>query len=131
MSTESELDRPDADIVAAWHRYQLTRHEEDFWAVDIFHNIVPKDPTRAWSLIIDLVAASPEESLGAIGAGPLEDFVVAHGNDWIDKIHTEARSNPAFRESISRIWINRGALSQEAEARLVALSEGRIQPLDP
>ena len=130
MTSESDASRSNAEIIAAWHRYQSTRGKEDFWAFDVFHEIVPHDPTRAWALITGLIAVAPEETLGAVGAGPLEDFVVIHGNEWIEKIHTEARKSPPFRESLSCIWIGRGSLSREAIARLVEVTGGRIKPLD-
>ena len=55
---------------------------------------------RDW---IALQYAEPQENLSA---GPLEDLLVYHGHEVIDRVESEARSNPKFASLLGGVWKN-------------------------
>ena len=119
-----------AEIVATWLRYQESRSRADFWAVDqIMAATGPGgDPEIGWPLVEALYRAAPDELLGAIAAGPLEDLVTFHTTAVIDRVEQLARREPRFRSTVSRIWLTEGALPIALEQRVVRASNGAITP---
>ncbi len=64
------------------------------------------DPDVQWSVILDLVAASPDNDqvLQAIAAGPLEGFLARFDAEVIDRVEAEADRDPKFRRVLSGVW---------------------------
>ena len=60
------------------------------------------DAEQKWEFILALVAAAPDnETLGSIGAGPLEDLLYGNSEDFIERVEQEATVNEKFRFSLS------------------------------
>jgi hypothetical protein len=46
----------------------------------------------------------PDTVLAVLAAGPLEELIAYSGNEFIDRIEVEARSNPKFRHLLGGVW---------------------------
>jgi hypothetical protein len=87
-------------VVTAWFV-----HEETFWAWELVTKLVESDPEPAWRVISLLVEAAPSHDvLEIIGAGPLEDFLSAHGQHFIERIEKRAGDDPRFRHCLATVW---------------------------
>ena len=81
--------------------------EKVWWAFDEMYDVVRKQPERAW-LIICSAAARPlsAEEKCYFAAGPVEDFLVYHGVDYIEKVEQEAISSNGFNDLLGGVWQN-------------------------
>jgi hypothetical protein len=58
-------------------------------------------PEIAWPIILRLVAEAPDdETLGMIGAAPLENLLWFHGPTFVDRIEAQARADPRFAHAV-------------------------------
>lgn len=87
-------------LISAWLTYK-----KNWWAFEALDDQVRDRPDEAWGTILALIAAAEPEMLRDIGAGPLEDFVGAHGDAYIDQIEHEASLNPKFQEALQQVWL--------------------------
>lgn len=62
-------------------------------------------------------------------AGPLEDVVIRHGVELIDRIEREAERGEHFRSALGGIWLSVDDLPRDVLERVVRASGGEIQPL--
>lgn len=63
------------------------------------------DPEDAWHVILRVFGHRPsEEVLGLLAAGPLEDLIEYHGEQFIDRIESEARESEAFKQLLCGVW---------------------------
>jgi hypothetical protein len=91
----------------------------DFWAWEVARDLINDDPPEAWRLILELVDKAPDETvLVSVAAGEVEEFIVAHAAEFIDRIETEARSNSRFKASLRYVYVWR--LSPELFDRIEA-----------
>jgi hypothetical protein len=120
-------------LVTAYLRHHRTRDRADFWAFDEVKDRVlwNPDPAAAWELVLALVRAADDDSLGYVGAGPLEDLVTAHGVSLIQEIEHEAMIDPRFQACLARVWLSEGELPPDILERVVRASGGAIEPLPP
>ncbi len=73
-------------------------HSEFLW-------IVENEPEKAWDAILKALEDDRlTPSLGIIAAGPLEDLLSFHGEQFIERVEKEARSNPAFAHLLGGVW---------------------------
>ncbi len=78
----------------------------DFWAWEVVRNLIADDPPEAWRLVLELVYKAPDDRvLCAIAAGELEEFVLAHAADFIDRIEEEAGANSKFKSALSYLYV--------------------------
>ena len=115
------------NLVLASLRHIAENTAADFWAWEAVGDIA-RGPSAeaAWDLVVTLVRRAPDEQLGRIGAGPLEDLVNEHGPALVEWIEGECRRDARFKEALGRIWLTSGELPTEVEARIVAASGARI-----
>ncbi len=60
-----------------------------------------------WRFVLKVIARSaPQQVLGYLAAGLLEDLIAIHGAAFIERIETEARLNPVFRQTLHGVWRN-------------------------
>lgn len=120
---ESSID----ELLATWHRHGSEGRREDFWAWDRVGDIVRgEDAERAWELVVALVRTAPDDRLGYVGAGPVEDLVVWHGRALVDWIVGEARRDARFRSALASIWLVADGIPADVLARLQEAAGGRI-----
>ncbi len=107
--------RPTSDLYPLFGRDlvvdALIRHYShptgfDFWAWEVVRNLVTDDPSEAWLLILALLHTAPDDGvLGSVAAGELEEFVLAHAADFIDRIEEEAGANSKFKSALSYLYV--------------------------
>ena len=119
-------------LLATWIRYAVEKRPEDFWAWDrVSSSSSGSDTEAAWNLVVALVRNAPDEVLGSVGAGPLENLLNAHGAMLVDWIVGEAQRDHRFREALGRAWLSRGTLPPAIENRIVQASGGVLTLLSP
>ncbi len=61
-----------------------------------------------WRFILKVIGRdAPKQVLDYLAAGLLEDLIALHGEPFIDRIETEARLSPLFRQTLHGVWQNR------------------------
>ena len=119
-------------LITAYLRHIAENTDDDFWAWEAVGEMSrAPNAEDAWDLVVALVRRAPEDQLGRVGAGPLEDMVDTHGSALVEWIEGESRRDPRFKEALSRIWLTRGTVPAPVEARIVAASGGRIELFSP
>lgn len=88
-------------------------------------------PAVAWELVLTLLRSAPDEELGNVAAGPLEDVVRTRAPALIDEIEAEAERDPRFKWALGCIWLGRGDMPDDILARVVQASGGAIKPFPP
>ena len=107
--------RPTSDLYPLFGRDlvvdALIRHYShptgfDFWAWEAVRNLIADDPPEAWLLILALLHTAPDDGvLGSVAAGELEEFVLAHAADFIDRIEEEAHADSRFKSALSYLYV--------------------------
>lgn len=88
------------ELVSSWFAYHQTS-----WGFDEVWRSLGKDPHRFWEMIKAMtIAAQDETALAYIGAGPIEDFLSAYGDMFIDVIEQFAAINANFRYALTCVW---------------------------
>ncbi|HWJ62806.1 MAG TPA: hypothetical protein VNS19_12630 [Acidimicrobiales bacterium] len=98
------------DIARAWNRYTDAPRPKnddhpDWWAIDLFWDPgVTGNTALRRELIVKLLEHAAPETIGAVAAGPLEDFLSDDEDDlrWIE---AEAARNPRMRQALTGVWI--------------------------
>ena len=124
--------RPALELARGYLKYHRTRAVQDAWAFDEMLERVglnSAEPDDAWSVVLALVTMADDESLGYIGAGPLESLVHHFGAQLVERIEERARQDPRFRICLGAVWLSEGGLPPEVQDRVVRASGGRIKPL--
>ena len=103
---------PPSEMAAAW----LTS-QETFWAWEAIRDVVERGEADAWFVLSELVRRSSLDGLGAIGAGPLEDWLGDHGEKVIDLVEEVAAQDQRWRIAISSVW--QGKMREELWQRVV------------
>lgn len=94
-------------LIQKWIEYHAdTKTNSDlFWAWEQVNETVNDSPEEGWPLILALVEAAPNDLILAnVAAGPLEDLIVQHSEQFIDRIEVMARQNAKFRKSLTGVW---------------------------
>jgi hypothetical protein len=64
------------------------------------------------------------EILARLAAGPLEDFLGAHGNSYFDTIRDLAHTYPRFHHVLSGVW--QGSMPKVLWQKIRAVCAGRV-----
>jgi hypothetical protein len=76
-----------------------------WWPIGRFFDLQYDRPEECWQAILAVLDLNPQESvLGVLAAGPLEDLIDDHGEDFIERIEIEARHSPPFRALLQGVW---------------------------
>jgi uncharacterized protein DUF6869 len=77
---------------------------EEGW--QIVDSLVGDDPGVAWTVMVELAdtAGGDEGFLRALGAGPLENWFEAVGDQYFDLIEREARRSPSVALALRGVW---------------------------
>jgi hypothetical protein len=114
-------------LVETWLRYQAEKRDEDLWACGEVDEIVWSDPHAGWTLILALVDQAPDELLGMVGVGPIEDLIGHHPREVIDKVVKQARADDRFLDALCASWYTAGQLPPYVERQLLEVSHGTIR----
>lgn len=99
-------------LAKAWVGYwqapkDSERRRELEWAVDQEWDLVREEPEQAWLLILEILRQdSSAEIMELLSAGPLEDVLAKHGDAFIERVESEAASNPTFAWLLGGVWKN-------------------------
>lgn len=81
--------------------------QSKFWAFDQFFDLVRNKPLEALEVILIILKMTDDEIvLASLAAGPLEDLLVVHGEEVIDKIIGLAKSDKNFYALLQGVWGN-------------------------
>jgi hypothetical protein len=81
--------------------------DENFWAVKMVNDLVRIDPETAWDVIQHICNKVEDPAvLACLASGPLEDLLVKHGNDFIERVTSEIRDNERFAGVAESVWRN-------------------------
>jgi hypothetical protein len=93
-------------VVESWLRNSRSSSVDiDFWAWEIVGDLVTENSGVGWELILGLLAKADSDVIGNIGAGPLEAFIAAYGDDLVAQIVDECRANQQLRDALATTWI--------------------------
>jgi hypothetical protein len=77
---------------------------EDEWATDEVRALV-SDAEEGWQVILALVRVAPDELLGQIGSGPLEDWMDdERAVVFFDRFRDQLARDPRFRKMARSAW---------------------------
>jgi hypothetical protein len=100
-----------AEIAAAFFASLHTKERDDdpnFWAIDLWFPVNDEwwqDEERVRSGLLALIdAASGDDDLAYVGAGPLEDFI-ENDESRLRWIEGQARTSARFRRALSNVWV--------------------------
>ena len=95
-----------------------------FWTVEAMWEMIERVPDAAWTVILEMIKrADGDYQIASIAAGPLEDFIVRHGWQYLNHLESEARANAKFRRALVGVW-GESRMSEELVLRLRALVQG-------
>jgi hypothetical protein len=118
----TELD----NIADAWIKLhhlpeESEERERNFWAFMRLRELIRDDPEAAWSVIGKMLERDTSDAiLSNVGAGPLEDLLVAHGARFIDRIEKRADGDATFKKVLGTVWKN--AMSEDVWQRVKAVA---------
>jgi hypothetical protein len=100
-----DLAPDDSHLVDSYLKHFVTKDQSLDWAFDEFLDVMDADPERAWMLTMALIQRAPDAaSISYVAAGPLEDILVKYGTQFIDRIETQSRRDPKFRQALCDVW---------------------------
>ncbi|MEG2803912.1 DUF6869 domain-containing protein [Stenotrophomonas sp.] len=109
-----ELNQLPADVEAGVR-------ESYSWVMDVIDDLIQADGVLAWRVIDEIRRINGSDRvLANLAAGPLEDFLVAHGGDCIAGIEEIARHDVQLRKLLAGVW--RGRMSEVLWARIRSIS---------
>jgi hypothetical protein len=90
---------------------------ELYESVETVDEIVSADPIGGWQMVTKLIAAaSSEDELGYVAAGPLEDLLRLHGSTVAAAIRQEALKSQRVRDALGCVLLH--PLPPEVDASL-------------
>ncbi len=91
-----------ARFVRKWFREWEPKPPVFGHASKLLTHLIEDRPDEAWEPILALVEHAREESLGYVGAGPLEDLLSSHGQSFISRV--AAAKDPRFAACLATVW---------------------------
>lgn len=81
------------------------------------------DPSEAWRVVERILPLVPDESLGYLAAGPIEDLIDFHCADFIENIEKLAADDNRFRLALTYLHIGPWVPDEIAERLRRAATE--------
>jgi hypothetical protein len=102
----SELRHSDEELVAGYFAsFADGGGGPSFWAFEELTDMIRSDPERLWRLTITILRDASDPLYQAyVAAGPLEDLLRYHGERFIDRVESLAKSEPWFVECLRGVW---------------------------
>ena len=79
-------------------------YAENLWSAEHLMNLIQTKPDEAWQIITRVIESASENTISIAAAGPLEEFVVAHGEDYLEVISAYARTSLKMRLALGGVW---------------------------
>lgn len=113
-------------LAKAYLEYYLHHGEGDFRTWMQVEEIVRRDPDEGWLLVLALVdAARNHEELMYVAAGPLEEFLIRHGQRKLADLTAAAQGSRKLRRALAGVW---GREDMSGEVRRVLELHQEISP---
>ena len=112
----------------AWITHRLVpagspEYNASAWATDTI-DLRFDAPETLWLLILAVHRKDQSVKVqGPLSAGEVEDLLRMHGDNFIDRIEAEARTDPSFARLLGGVW--QGQMSDQLWARLQAVVDRR------
>lgn len=100
------------DLATAWINFcyaseESAEKENGFWAFDEVVSLTELHPQGALSLISLVIELDHSEKIVAnLGAGPLEDLLVYHGDSCINKVVQKINEDENWKRVAQNVWQN-------------------------
>ena len=117
------------DLIKSWVKAQsldprLDAYKRFGWAVDELIDMAYQNPEKLWILIPNIINYdSSKKTLGAIGAGLIEDLLIYHGREFINKVIELASTNPAFKKALQYTFLDSTDAPSDIISKLETLKE--------
>jgi hypothetical protein len=102
------------ELAEAWLKYQQLPDDERrghrgehplFVGWELMYETVRDNPEDAWKAILKIQRSEPSAMILAnLAAGPLENLLVSHGPQFIDRCEELARQDAKFRSVLDGVW---------------------------
>lgn len=80
-------------------------YEECFWAFDALEELTRQAPAQFVDQIDRVLALEAGDDLvGLLGAGPLEDFLSLHGDEYGHEVFAKIRQDVNWRRMARMVW---------------------------
>ena len=77
------------------------------WAVDELIDLADDKPEELRELVLEILKQdSSDEIVKMVGAGPLEDLMVNHGEKYIDRIEEQFLKSDVFKAAMKSVWLD-------------------------
>ncbi len=87
-------------------------------------------PELQWEFILLTVSiAETDKELAAIAGGPIEHLLGKFGEQYIDRVETQASTDPKFFRALTGVWGERGR-DDKISLRVKSLKEQISEPID-
>ena len=118
-----------ARVSKAWLALQATKDPQYNWSVDIKEEWREADDYSAMSrYVLQLcrdVEPGDNDTIGMIGASPLEDLIEGWPDAALVLIEGEVNTNPVMLQALKAVWTRVPAVRQRIDAILAARGETR------
>jgi hypothetical protein len=106
-STRTFSERPpNSEIADAWISAQET-NEHESWAIQCLIDMSYRDPQSCWE-IVQLIHSrtTTDEVRGTLAAGPLEDLLVHHPEQFFPHVKELAGRDARFKDLLAGVWLD-------------------------
>ncbi|MCK6231832.1 hypothetical protein KZX71_12650 [Stenotrophomonas indicatrix] len=99
-------------IAEAWVQFNrlpmgASERQSHMQVLDAVDDIIQRDAGGGWEFIEAVRQMDVDAPLlSNLAAGPLEDYLMAHGEAEIERVESLAKQDPSFRELLGRTWKN-------------------------
>jgi hypothetical protein len=76
-------------------------------------------PDEWWDLVLEMVRLAPDDCLPHVAAGPLETLLSRYGDEVIDRVEAEARTDPRFARTLRGVY--RLTMSEQVWGRVLSV----------
>ena len=100
------------EIASAWiafseHAEHPKEEDDNFWAYEHLSRYVSSDSSRAMDIILCILSINHSERvLANVGAGPLEELLLHHGDEILERVEFLANNNAYFHEALGMVWVD-------------------------
>ena len=98
------------ELIDSWIKAtELSQNDPGFsadnWAIQkVLDMHMDGEHEAIWKIILGIVSATKSDwVLGCLGAGPLEDLLVSHTPQYIERIAIEAETSPKFKRALTSV----------------------------
>jgi hypothetical protein len=125
IMTDTELINFAEGWIAYWSAPSGSPEREALtWVWDQEYDLMQKEPEKIWRLILEVLHRNSSNQIQEVlSAGPLEDLLDKYGDEVIDKVENEAKSNPLFAQLLGGVW--QGSMTNDIWSRVQAAQDRR------